>query len=89
MKFIPKMPEFTKETVMTARQRIGGIALLALLFASFAGMAATDWSGDLSPIAKEDWNAERAAHLLERAGFGGTPEEIARFAATPPSGYAS
>ena len=26
----------------------------------------------------------RAAHLLERAGFGGTPEEIARLAAMTP-----
>ncbi len=25
---------------------------------------------------KADWNYDRAAHLLERAGFGGTPEEI-------------
>lgn len=30
----------------------------------------------LSPIAGDDWNYGRAAHLLERAGFGGTPGEI-------------
>ncbi len=35
-------------------------------------------------ISQEDWNAQRAAHLLERAGFGGTPEEIAQFAAMTP-----
>lgn len=79
-----KMPEFTKDTVMTTRHPIGGFALLALLFAPLACVAAADWSGDLTPIGQEDWNTERAAHLLERAGFGGTPEDIAQFAAMTP-----
>ena len=39
---------------------------------------------DLSSIAATDWNYDRAAHLLERAGFGGTPEEIGRLAAMTP-----
>jgi hypothetical protein len=48
--------------------------------------ASTDiWAGDLSPIAASDWNAGRAAHLLERAGFGAAPEEIVRFAAMTPT----
>jgi hypothetical protein len=34
------------------------------------------WQNDLTPIAPSDWNYDFAAHLLERAGFGGTPEEI-------------
>jgi len=34
------------------------------------------WKDDLSPIAATDWNADRAAHLLAHAGFGGTPAEI-------------
>src|SRR5262245_61858074 len=38
------------------------------------------WAGDLSPIGKADWSDDRAAHLLERAGFGGTPEEIEELA---------
>jgi len=42
------------------------------------------WADDLSPIGASDWNAERAAHLLERAGFGGTPEDIARLASLTP-----
>ena len=37
-----------------------------------------------APIAPTDWSYHRAAHLLERAGFGATPEEIARFAAMSP-----
>lgn len=45
---------------------------------------AEDWAGDLSPISADDWNYERAAHLLERAGFGGTPEEIEKLAAMTP-----
>src|SRR5262245_14305157 len=36
------------------------------------------WVDDLTPLSPSEWNADRAAHLLERAGFGGTPEEIAR-----------
>jgi uncharacterized protein (DUF1800 family) len=43
-----------------------------------------EWTDDLSPIAPADWSSDRAAHLLERAGFGGTPEDIARLAAMTP-----
>ncbi len=32
----------------------------------------------LEPIAKSDWTPVRAAHLLNRAGFGGTPAEVDR-----------
>ena len=31
------------------------------------------WADDLAPISKADWNVDRAAHLIERAGFGATP----------------
>ncbi len=44
------------------------------LHAQLAGPAA--WQNDLKPIAAADWNCDFAAHLLERAGFGGTPDEI-------------
>jgi len=43
------------------------------------------WVDDLSPIATTDWNSDRARHLLERAGFGGTPEDVSRLAAMSPS----
>lgn len=46
--------------------------------------AQNNWPDDLMPISAQDWNAERAAHLLERAGFGATPEEIQHFAAMTP-----
>jgi uncharacterized protein (DUF1800 family) len=42
------------------------------------------WADDLSPISASDWSFDRAAHLLERAGFGGTPEDVARLAAMNP-----
>src|SRR5580700_10377985 len=48
------------------------------------GAGPDSWVGDLSPIGASDWNYERAAHLLERAGFGGTPEEIQALAAMTP-----
>ena len=32
----------------------------------------------LAPLAKDQWNFTTAAHLLNRAGFGGTPDEIER-----------
>src|SRR5262245_29623321 len=43
------------------------------------------WQNDLSPIAPSDWNYDFAAHLLERAGFGGTPEEIQALARLTPA----
>lgn len=60
------------------------LSLLLLLLFSFTntGMAATVDS--LEPLPASEWSYDHAAHLLERAGFGGTPEEIARFAAMTP-----
>jgi hypothetical protein len=34
------------------------------------------WKDDLEPLPQNEWNYDRAAHLLAHAGFGGTPEEI-------------
>src|SRR6185369_5830930 len=42
------------------------------------------WQNDLTPIGRADWNYDFAAHLLERAGFGGTPEEIEALAKMTP-----
>jgi hypothetical protein len=51
--------------------------------AQTAGSAA--WQDDLTPIGPADWNYDFAAHLLERAGFGGTPEEIQALARMTPA----
>jgi len=67
--------------------RVGLLALAAgVLTTTLAAdsNAPAEWTNDLAPIAAADWNYARAAHLLERAGFGGTPDEIARLAAMTP-----
>ncbi|HTR36403.1 MAG TPA: DUF1800 domain-containing protein [Bryobacteraceae bacterium] len=43
------------------------------------------WQDDLTPIGPGDWSDQFAAHLLERAGFGGTPEEIQALAKMTPA----
>ena len=65
--------------------------LLFLLAASGAAQAAgtcsggAAWVGDLTPISAADWNAARAAHLMERAGFGEAPDAVARLATLDPA----
>ena len=53
------------------------------VMAQAAGPAA--WQNDLTPIAAQDWNYDFAAHLLERAGFGGTPSEVEALAKMTPA----
>ena len=52
--------------------------------ASPALWASENWRGDPRPLTAEDWSYERAAHLLERLGFGGTPREIEELANVTP-----
>ena len=59
------------------------ILLAANAFAQKAGP--TQWQNDLTPIGPSDWNYDLAAHLLERAGFGGTPEQIQALARMTPA----
>lgn len=35
-----------------------------------------NWYGDSNSISNNDWDLSKAKHLLERAGFGGTPEQV-------------
>ncbi len=73
-----------------ARRRLLAWVLAAVLAAlGAAGVLAAEpgpdeWVGDLTPITAADWSYDRAAHLVERAGFGATPAEIARLAAMTP-----
>lgn len=46
--------------------------------------APSAWVNDLSPIPASDWTYDCAGHLIDRAGFGATPEEIAKLAAMTP-----
>ena len=66
-------------------RRLGFFVALsaAVAMAQTAGPAA--WQNDLTPIGAADWNYDFAAHLLERAGFGGTPEEIDALAKMTPA----
>ena len=32
--------------------------------------APASWANDLAPIGASDWSYDRAAHLIDRAGFG-------------------
>ena len=52
--------------------------------AGAAFSAPAGWQGDLAPISASEWNADFAAHLLARAGFGGTPADVARLTAMGP-----
>jgi hypothetical protein len=69
----------------------GSYAVQALTLSSAAlgandapGVGPAVWVDDLSPLDPSEWSYRRAAHLIERAGFGATPEEIARLAAMTP-----
>jgi len=68
--------------ILAAVTAFAAPALIAA--ASQSRLAGDTWANDLSPIAASDWSYDRAAHLLERAGFGATPDEIARLAAMTP-----
>ena len=64
-------------------QRVPTGALFPAAISQTAGPAA--WQNDLTPIAASDWNHDFAAHLIERAGFGGTPDEIQALAKMTPA----
>jgi hypothetical protein len=80
---------YSKELEMARKLLLCGALLaaaagLALAQAGGASSGPVSWQNDLTPIAPTDWNYEFAAHLLERAGFGGTPEEIQALAKLSP-----
>ena len=71
--------------------RFRALMVMAAFAAFFALPAAAQnagpnsWQNDLTPISGANWNYDMAAHLLERAGFGGTPEEIQALAKLTPA----
>jgi uncharacterized protein (DUF1800 family) len=76
------------------RQLTFPLCVLGTLLTAVATIAASlpaetspprSWQNDLAPITAADWNYDTAAHLLERAGFGGTPEDIAALAKLTPA----
>ena len=71
----------------TGRTLATAVATLAFLSVSSSAQTAgpVAWQNDLAPITASDWNYDFAAHLMERAGFGGTPEQIQALAKLTPA----
>ena len=66
----------------TSRYLTAGLCLLLVSLAASADAT----HPHLAPIDAAQWDRAHAAHLLERAGFGGTPAEIDRLTALGPQG---
>jgi hypothetical protein len=74
------------------RLRLAAAGIAAAAIATLLGAppahaqrdAPRDGRDDPTPLAAADWTRAHAAHLLERAGFGGTPAEIDALAALGP-----
>ena len=79
--------ESSSEQATAFRMKTLSKFILAALIAAanlIAHAAPVEWQDSLEPLPASEWRRDRAAHLLERAGFGGTPAEVARLAAMSP-----
>ncbi len=76
---------FRRLKMMNTAAIAGITALLVATSVSAQQTGFASWQDDLTPISSNDWNYNTAAHLLERAGFGGTPDQIQALAAMSPS----
>ena len=61
------------------------VSVMLLIGLAQATSVPDPWVNDLTPLSSRDWNELKAKHLLERAGFGATPEEIQLLARLTPS----
>jgi uncharacterized protein DUF1800 len=69
-------------------RRLTWVVVFVMIFTASAlaqKTGSSQWQNDLTPISASDWNYDLAAHLLERAGFGGTPDEIQALARLAPA----
>ncbi len=66
-------------------RRLLSCSAFLLIAVTAQAAAPAKWQNDLTPIGAADWNYDSAAHLLERAGFGGTPDEIQALANMTPT----
>lgn len=62
------------------------LAAALLAVALVPAVLAQSGAAALSPLPDKEWDREKAAHLLRRAGFGGTPAEVENLAALGLSG---
>ncbi len=65
------------------RASLAGTLLWIPALAGSENLPATSWVDDLTAISQAEWNYDLAGHLLERSGFGGTPQEIQALADMP------
>ena len=61
-----------------------GRALVCVVLGACLAAVPIGAGADFGTVDARDWNAAKARHLLERAGFGGTPSEVAALAALTP-----
>ena len=70
------------------RSRLALLCCACLATTAALGNSESDppdaWIDDLLPLAAGAWNYDRAGHLIERAGFGATPEEVRALAELSP-----
>ena len=78
------MKAMASQTALVALGILAATALTGTWQGAHAQASPQDWADDLTPIAAADWNERYASHLLDRAGFGGTPEQISALAALGP-----
>ncbi len=69
-----------KETQAIARERIAKEKEAAASFVHEVYRWRAKAIGGLAPLSPEQWDAEKARHLLVRAGFGGTPKKVEKLA---------
>ncbi len=78
----------TTQRVFNSPMLLAKSLLLALFFAplgwAFAQVQTPASVPNFAPLPAASWNEQRAAHLLQRAGFGGTPEQIRALTALGP-----
>ncbi len=71
---------------MYAKSQIYVRCLLILLCPGLAGWSSGAWAElDLRPLQSERWDETLSAHLLSRAGFGGSPEQVRGLALLSPA----
>jgi len=64
--------------------RVVTVPLIVLVATSVWATDYDNWLGDLRPISAAEWNKSSAKHLLERAGFGASPAEVAIYVKLKP-----
>jgi uncharacterized protein (DUF1800 family) len=69
---------------MKSMRPVMTLLLIAILILNAAPATAQKGGKLLAPLDAADWDSRKAAHLLDRAGFGGTREDVATLAALSP-----